>query len=235
MARALSTLAALGLLAGCGSSQDEAGIEVALRLRPPATPLVEGERRFTSDLGYTIRLTRGYLSIQSADLVACAGARRRSFSLIREAHAHGTGSPTRLGLGSVERLLAPPGEPRSLGVFSPPPGRYCAISFGLRVADEDAEGLPADVPFVGQTILVEGFYTAAGSPEERPFRGVTTASATGKAAMDAVDLGERRALLLTGAWGEAWFQGVELASLGEEQIGRGVLQNIASTFRVEAP
>jgi hypothetical protein len=226
---------ALGLLAGCSASQDEAGIEVALQLRPPATPLVDAERRFTSDLGYTIRLTRGYLSLQSADLVACAGARRRSFSLIREAHAHGAGSPTRLGLGSVERLLAPPGEPRPLGVFSPPPGRYCAVSLGLRVADEDAEGLPSDVPFVGQTILVEGFYTTADTPEERPFRGLTTASAAARADLAAVDLGEQRSLRLTVAWGEAWFQGVDLASLSEEQLGRGVLQNIASTFRVEAP
>lgn len=212
------------------------GLQVTILVDPPSTPPIQGgERRFTSDLGYQIRLTRGYLSSQSIDLVACPGASapRRRFSWIREAHAHGGSTPTRLGFGRVESLLAAPGAPFNAGALAPPPGRYCELSLGLRAADEDAEGLPAELSVVGETIHLEGLYTPPSGGAEVAFEGVTTASATAKAtiSLELSEEGTKRATLALELATERWFDGVELATLSREQIGRAVLQNLSAAAK----
>jgi hypothetical protein len=231
----LASLPALFLAPTLACHEHDEGIEVTVILEaPPGPPLEGSERRFTSDLGYQIRLTRGYLSSQSVELVACAGAARPwSFSWIREAHAHGASSSTRLGFGRVDSLLAPPGAV-GLGMLAPPPGSYCELTLGLRVADADAEGLPAGVDMVGKTILVGGFYTAPGGGEEVAFEGETTASAAAKAALGPLSLsgdGVRQATLAVSLATERWFDGADLATLSKEQIGRAVLQNLSAAAK----
>jgi hypothetical protein len=233
---ALTLLPTVLLAPALACHKEDDGIEVAVLLEPPPGPPLEGsERRFTSDLGYRIRLTRGYLSSQSVELVACAGAaRRRSFSWIREAQAHGVSTPTRLGFGRVDSLLAPPGGAVSLGTLAPPPGSYCELTLGLRVADADAEGFPSDVDMMGKTLFVGGFYTVPGGVEEVAFEGETTASAAAKAVLGPLALsgdGVRQATLLLSLATERWFDGADLAALSKEQIGRAVLQNLSAAAK----
>ncbi|MCS6899292.1 MAG: hypothetical protein RMJ98_04605 [Myxococcales bacterium] len=230
-------IAFLSPLVACG--EQEEGIEVAVLWEaPPGPPVERNERRFTSDLGYQIRLTHGYLSSQSVELVPCTGAvRRRSFSWVREAQAHGISSPTRLGFARVDSLLASPGSLVHLGTLAPPPGSYCALTLGLRVADEDAEGLPGEVDMVGKTIVVGGFYVAPGGVQEVAFEGETTASAAAKAALGPLVLsgeGSRRATLVLALETERWFDGADLANLSREQIGRVVLQNLSAAAKASA-
>jgi hypothetical protein len=232
---ALALLPAVLLVSALACHDHDEGIEVTVVLETPPGPLVlGGERKFTSDLGYQIRLTRGYLSSQSVDLVACAGAARpRSFSWIREAHAHGASTSTRLGFGRVDSLLAPPGA-TGLGILAPPPGSYCELTLGLRMADADAEGLPADVDMVGKTIFVGGFYTPPGGGEEVAFEGETTANAAAKASLGPLALsgdGVRRVTLALSLATERWFDGADLAALSKEQIGRAVLQNLSAAAK----
>lgn len=217
--------------AACGSSE-EAGLKVTIFMESPLSPpITSGERRLTTDLGYAVRLTRGYLSYQSVELSPCAGAAWRRSGWIREAHAHGETSPTRLGLARIESLLTPPGMTDSLGELAPPPGRYCSVILGLHAADEDASGLPEDKAVLGKSVLVEGFYTPPGGDAEVAFVGSTSASASVTSAIGSLDLSEggthEAAITITAAL-EHLLDGVELNASTEEQIGRGILNNLGA-------
>lgn len=151
----------LPLLCACGTSEQSAGMQLELALTHhygpddagdyPAGNAADTPRDFTTADGIPVRLTRGYLTVYSVELVACATQTARG-------PAHDISSPTKLAIPHVLRLMRADDEPLSVGTLEPPPGDYCTARLVLEPADGDARELPEDVDMVGKTVHLEGTF-----------------------------------------------------------------------------
>ncbi|RKH88042.1 hypothetical protein D7Y21_16455 [Corallococcus sp. AB045] len=216
---------ALLALSACGERVD--GMTVTLGLEHRATAqgvqATGGERSFTRADGQVLTLTRGYVTLGSAELKPCEEALGwrllKALSPIGTAHAHSVGSPLRLGTPHISGLERPDGSVLKLGTVRPPPGRYCRARLTFEPADADAEGLPgadSGVDMVGHTLWLEGTRVPSGGGEPQPFRLVTSNLATVDVVLDGLTLSEdepaaERTFAL--AW-DTWLATVDLESPG---------------------
>ncbi|KFE68997.1 hypothetical protein [Hyalangium minutum] len=170
----LAALVSLSL-PGCGSREE--GIRLQLKLSHQAanaTKATGTARNFTTDRQEQITLTRASITVNSVELIPCPESTAlrwlRELSPVGTAHAHTASSPLRLGTPSVSSLERPDGEPLTLGVLRPPPGRYCRIHLVFGPADADAEGLPVDGSMKDRTFVLEGWARPQGDDALQPFR-----------------------------------------------------------------
>jgi hypothetical protein len=127
-------------LAGCGDLA--AGIE--LRADMHGTDFADTDR---------VELTDARLTITSLELVRCESAVARLWELVLpSASAHVDATPTRLGTPQILDASSP--EVVEMGVFTPPAGRYCALS--VLVTPADADTREVDDRTLGKTLSVAG-------------------------------------------------------------------------------
>ncbi len=237
----LLTAAATGISwTGCSVSNTP-GVTVSIVVDAPSSPELEGgSRRFVTDLGFRVELTRGYLTTESVEIFGCPAGTARSVwhsLLARDAFAHVTGAPTRWGVPVVESLLAPSGADATSGDIHPAEGAYCRVKQAIGAADADASGLPADAAMVGKSLFLTGTYARA-DEGPRPFTISSTASFDVETVFTKVELAvdgrSRLRLVLTRA-GDRWFDGVDFQSEDESGMARTVLENVRRSLgaRVE--
>lgn len=220
---------------GCSSSTSR-GVEVTIALEAPSSPDLEGaSRRFATDLGLSVELSRGYLATGAVEIFRCEGSIARVKPrpwLLREAFAHSVGSPTRLGIPAVESLLAPVGAREVIGEIYPAEATYCSARQTLHPADDDALGLPEDVSMVGRSLFMEGTY-ARGEAAPSPFRIVSDAELERDVTLPAIALdakGRRTARLVLTKAADRWFDGVDFERDDEGAIARRVLENVRDSL-----
>lgn len=227
---------AVSLTAGASCSSSEPGLEVDVLLAPPASPaLTNGERRFSTDEGYDVTITRGYLAIGSVELEPCP-AEARSFTRslgVGVAYAHSVTSPTRLGNPGVISLGTTADDELLLGTLKPPPGDYCSVRVGLTPADEDAAALPSDVDFVGLTLFLEGSYGKGA--EQADFRAASGTELEVTTLMEPLTLDDgssSKVRLTLGSRAEHWFDGIDFSTATSGEIADGVLDNVKPSLTV---
>ncbi len=221
---------ALNLVGGASCSSSETGLTVDVQLVSPAA----GRTPVVSDRGVRVSLERAYLTVGSVELEGCETS-RPSIDLSlgpRTALAHSMSSPTRLGSPHVLSLAGDETEVMPIGSLGPPPGDYCALRVSLEPADADANHLPSDVDLVGVTLWLEGTYRDS-SGTETPFSVATSQTleeslSFGK--LELADDAEQEATLEVSAPSAHWFDGIDFATTGDEEIADLVLANVRASL-----
>ena len=214
------------------------------------------ERVLVNDLGYTVRLTRGYVVTRSMELVECPKtafddpltlpsdlvpwlAPRAAYA----GHTMGTPNPAAISVPRVESLTD--AATVTAGTVSLAPQRYCQVHYLVARADQNTVNLPHDLDMVDSSLHAEGTYRARGAEQDTPFRLHTTV-ANGRL----VDLfppgrfGDAPAqfILDTGSDGadvvirrdvDRLFNGMDFATMPEKTMVRQLLQNLIDTLQVE--
>ncbi len=204
----------LWLAMGCSSEDPGVSLGVQLMHTPSTGAAQSGpERTVTRPNGDVVRLTRGWVNVESVEIFACpATAWERlldALSPVATARAHTPGSPTKIGTPHVDDLLRSDVQALTLGTLKPPADRYCRAAVTLAAADADAEGLPTAVPLTGNTLWLEGTVTPAAGGTAQAFQ-LTSAE---EADAD---------VQVTGAGGAA--APVVLTTAGVSRTGRVVLR-----------
>ncbi len=234
-------------LACCTLSSVDDGlrVEVGIRAVPPETT------SFTTDLGFRVTVTNGYVTIASVSIRPCdaapeeAGLRSPSrlraigssvaaFLSIREASAHTASSPTSLGVPGVLPLVPAAAMDETLGELLPPPDRYCATTVTLGPADADAVMLPDDA-MVGLTLLVEGTWLAPDGGEPVPFRWESTATPSFEHAtsFELAEGGTSNVSEALGAPLATIFDGIDLRTIDPAIGADRVAARVVSDLRIE--
>ena len=164
--------------------------------------------------------------------------------VVREARAHVPDSATRIGIPSLEDLLAEPGRARVWGEIAPPPLAYCALWVIVAPADDDVVNL-SDAPtedVVGHSFLIAGRWRAsADRPWEQfshalaPRRAIPVRFADPSSGSARLELGsERRSafLLIEKSVGPELFSGIALSSLASEAGAEAVFDRLAQSLSV---
>ncbi len=241
LARAAVLLTMAAAAAACSATATP-GIELDLSVESPSrSGGGPGEIVINNDRGYRIVVTRGYLVTRSVDLLACPGtsASRRapSFSLVGTAFAHDAASPTHVGAPLVESLLAPDRSRTWMGTFRPAPDRYCQVRVVLGPADADARGLPSDANLIGKSLLLAGRYQLAGSDATLPFalssdRVVEINLSVGPLLLD--EAAPRRQVVVLKKASDHWFDGIDMESRSDADVGRRILENVRASLEAAA-
>jgi len=215
---------------GCSSSTVP-GVQVDVVLDGPSTPPMRADSRtFQTNLGYSVVLTRGYLSTKTIELVSCLSESSRMwrFITIPNAYAHTVGSLTLLGVPAVESLLVAPAARLTVGSLLPPAGQYCGAKWNLQGADADAIGLPEDADMVGKTVFASGSFSRVGESQQ-VFSMSSMKSLDADLAFPATELSSdkrRIATLHMTMVADDWFDDVDFESGQESQNVDALLQNI---------
>jgi len=251
--------AASSLLSGCAPTSGsppptEIRYELGWRAQGASDAAsASGGWQVTNDLGYRVRVERGYVVSRSMELVECPrDARAPSAalawlagalgpSLAHAGHSSLLPNPAAITTPLVESLTAP----RQLvaGRVAVVPQAYCRAHYLVARAERDARDLPADVDMVGKSLLLEGSYLAPGATDPVAFR-VATSIANGAlldlAAPGAPPSPGSRAY--DGAAGVVrvtierdrahLFDGIGFASASEQDVARRVLGNLIAHTRV---
>jgi hypothetical protein len=122
-----------------------------------------------NDLGYTVRVTKGYVVSAGATMVACEhlpGAwdwllSVLSPTVIKAGHS-GDVDPAAIRLPQVESVVTL--QPMTLDSLSVQEFSYCQGHYVIAAANERAVNLPADQEMVGASLFLEGTYQRAGQP-----------------------------------------------------------------------
>jgi hypothetical protein len=222
----------LNVVGGASCSSSEAGLAVDVQLVSPAA----GKTPIVSDRGVAVSIERGYLTVGSVELEGCETS-RPSFDLSLGpsiAFAHSMSSPTRLGSPHVLSLAGDEAEVMPIGSLGPPPGEYCALRVSLEPADADANHLPSDVDLVGVTLWLEGTYRDS-SGAEKPFSVATSQALEESLSFEKLQLAddaEQEATLRVSAPSAHWFDGIDFATTGDEEIADLVLANVRAALVV---
>lgn len=141
-----------------------------------APAAVDAPRDVRTDRGQTVVMERGYVVVQSVELIRCA--------------ATGVAPARLLAAPHVESLLSADSEPHAIGELSPPAGAYCSVRVRVGPADADADSLPGDVDVVGRSLWLDGRVLPSATTPETRFEVRATTS-------EAIDVG------LLNEWGDA--------------------------------
>jgi hypothetical protein len=244
------------LLSGCSHSPPS---PTAHRVRYQLDWVLDGVRKtadgkaweVTNDLGYRVRVTRGYVTSYSMELVECpkntaATPLARLGTLLwpvvegtaYAGHLTGTPNPAAIHPMQVESLTEP--VPHEVGTVLLAPQAYCQLHYLVARAGRDAPGLPADLDMVDTSLHIDGTYQAPGTAADVPFT-VQTASAYGalfdhavnSAAPIHVDTG-RSALEVTVRLrlGKI-FDGVDFVKMTDRMVAGQVLRSLVNHAEVE--
>jgi hypothetical protein len=134
----------------------------------------------TNDLGYRVRVTRGYVTTYSMELVECpkgtaatpvASLGTLLWSIVEATayagHATGTPNPAAIRPMQVESLTAP--TARQVGAVLLAPQTYCQLHYLVARAGREAPGLPADLDMVDTSLHIDGTYRAPGTTADTAF------------------------------------------------------------------
>ncbi len=137
----------------------------------------DGAWSVTNDLGVRVRVTRGWITSHSMELVECpkepaATPYGVALELLGGAvawagHATGTPNPAAIRPMQVESLTEPADV--EAGVVTLAPQAYCRLHYLVARAATDASGLPTAVDMVDATVHVEGAYRAPETATDVPF------------------------------------------------------------------
>ncbi len=193
--RALRVAAAVAMVAaaGCRASTAPAVAPTpaphAVRYRltwasDDVTPTSDGKGwEVTTDLGYRVHVTRGWVTSYSTELVECSkAADARGWWPFEAAsawagHNAGTPNPAAVKPMRVESLLDP--TPHDAGTVTLAPQPYCQLHYLVARAGHDSPGLPTELDMVDVSLHVEGTYRARDATTDTAFT-IHTASAYGQ-------------------------------------------------------
>lgn len=204
----------------------------------------DGAFTVANDLGYTVRVTRGWITSYGVELVECPRAAAaapaplaRAAALVWSAiegtawagHSTDTPNPAAAHPMQVESLVAP--EAHDVARIELAPQAYCKLHYLLARAGAEARDLPREPDMVGTSLHVEGTYRAPGSSSDVPFT-LHTASAYGALLEHAgadpqplrVDTGDGDARITIRRHRARMFDGVDLARVSERAAAMQVLR-----------
>lgn len=254
--RAIATaLALVGcgvLLAGCRSAPPEAPPgphEVRYRLAwssDGVARVADGSAwEVTNDLGYRIRVTRGWVASYSMELVECpkdsAIERVLAAALLPRSafagHLSGTPNPAAIHPAQVESLLDL--ERRDVGAVTLAPQEYCKVHYLVARAGRESPGLPSEFDMVDVSLHVEGTYRAPDSTADVPFT-IHTASAYGQLFERAgvppapirVDTGRTALQVEVLRKLARMFDGVDFAHMTDKNIALQVLRSLVNSAEI---
>ncbi len=205
----------------------------------------------TNDLGYHVRVTRGYVTSYSMELVECpkdtpvtpvAQLGTRLWSIIEGAayagHATGTPNPAAIRPMQVESLTKP--EAHAVGTVRLLPQAYCQLHYLVARAGHDAPGLPADLDMVDTSVHIDATYRAPGSSADIPFT-LHTAVAYGalfdhtvnSAAPMRVDTGRQAVQVTVRRHLGRIFDGVAFGTMPERAVAGQILKSLVDHVDVE--
>ncbi len=209
----------------------------------------DGTWSLTTDLGFAVHLTRGWLVIYQTSLTPCAPAvepeglnLRRGLlwalgvGVAHAGHNDPGGDPSTWIQPTVEDLVPP--TDRALGTVVVPAQTYCRAHYLVGRADEGTTGTPEAVDFGRRTFWLEGTWQRAEDVAPTPFI-VRTDLANGAlvglyppdrfgdpAAAHMLDLGARGVEVTWRRDLGHLFDGLDFAHGGEDAWARVVLTNL---------
>lgn len=204
------------------------------------TPIAGGGFEVTTDLGYRVRTTRGWVVTETMAFLEChreelaSSAGHPRVALLAPAtaeagHSLARMNPARLANPQVESLVG--ATTLDAGTVTPPSARYCNVHYLVARAAGDTHGLPSEVDMLGASLQVDGSWQAPNGGDWHPFS-VRSAAANGIVA-------EVPALVDTATTGATatveralatLYDGVDFAQASEAQEAWQILKNlIAST------
>ena len=193
----------------------------------------------TTDLGYRVRVTRGYLTSYSMELVECPKA---AWSVLSPppawaGHSAGTPNPAAIRPMQVESLLAT--TDREIGAVTLAPQTYCQLHYLIARAGREAQGLPSDLDMVDASLHVDGTYRAPAADAPTPFA-IHTAIAngglfdhTGAAAPIRVDMGQGATRVTVRRHLGSLFDGVDFATTSDSVRASRILASVVEHVEVE--
>jgi len=184
--------------------------------------------------GQTLSVTEVQWTSVALELVPCPSAARwLSEGLIATAHAHGTSTPTRLAVPTIE--WASSVDAVVLGTLRPPAARYCQVRYSVGAADADAVGI-ADAPEMERhSVLARGVDTSGDTPAAFEIGGELSFDVTASVELDlshaeqvGVHIERDRSL---------WFAGVDLTTLDAAERARRLAENLRRSvaIRIDPP
>jgi hypothetical protein len=185
----LLALVAAGCRASAVAAPPAAPHAVRYRLTWTAddvTPMPDGAGwEVTSNLGYRVRVTRGWVTSYSMELVECTRSARATEEVLWlvtpttawAGHSSGTPNPAAIRPMQVESLMD--GAARDAGTVTLAPQAYCKVHYLVARAGNEAPGLPAGVDMVDASLHVEGSYRAPDATTAASFT-IHTGSAYGQ-------------------------------------------------------
>ncbi|MCA9517270.1 MAG: hypothetical protein KC635_20160 [Myxococcales bacterium] len=204
----------------------------------------------TNDLGYEVRVTRGWLVSYSASLAECTRSAAGGTTTAGAAGLLGElfgGGVARAGHGGdidpsiteapMTESLATPGE-TDLGTVDFVSASYCYLHWVAAAASEYTRDLPDDVDLLGEALHLEGTWRAPGSDEAVPF--VWTSPIANGLLVDLDDValaappeGAAHAEVRFVHELDAWFDGLDLATMTESAVGRALMVAISTVTVAE--
>ena len=203
----------------------------------------------TNALGYRVRVTRGYVTTYSMELVECpklgaapADVVAALSSLLEPpsawaGHASGTPNPAAIRPMQVESLLAP--TDREVGTVMLVPQAYCQMHYLIARAGHDSPGLPSELDMVDASLHVDGTYRAPGATRPTPFT-IHTAIANGglfdRTATSApirVDTGRTTTRVTVRRHLGSLFDAVDFTTMTEGVRAEGILASIIDHVEIE--
>jgi len=205
----------------------------------------------TNDLGYRVRVTRGYVTSYSMELVECpkdtaatpvASLGTFLWSVVEgpayAGHATGTPNPAAIRPMQVESLTAP--TTHQVGAVLLAPQTYCQLHYLVARAGREAPGLPADLDMVDTTLHIDGTYRAPGATADTPFT-LHTAVAYGalfdhtvsSSAAVHVDTGTSAAQVTVRRHLGRIFDGVDFVKMTDRMVAGQVLKSLIDHVDVE--
>ena len=190
----------------------------------------------TNDLGYRVRLTRGFITSYSMELVECPKTALLSLRGVALAgHSSGTPNPAAIRPIQVESLTEP--TAREVGTVLLQPQAYCQLHYLIARAAREAVGLPPDLDMVDTSLHVEGTERPPGASTEAPFA-LHTALANGALvdrAGDAalhVDTGRETARVTVRRHLGRMFDGVDFATMTPQMVAGQILKSLVAHVEV---
>lgn len=204
-----------------------------------------------NDLGYRVRVMRGWVTSYSMELVECPPAAASSpaeqfsallWSMVEGSafagHSAGTPNPAAIRPMQVESLTDP--VTREVGVVTLPPQTYCKLHYLVARAGHDSPGLPTDLDMVDTSLHVDGTYRAPDATADSAFT-VHTASAYGQlfervassAAALHVDTADGGTEVVIRRHLGRVFDAVDFAHMADRMIAQQILKSIVDHVEVE--
>ncbi|WP_054113514.1 hypothetical protein [Marinagarivorans algicola] len=168
-------LASCLLLSACGEDYiDNADAEVTVYLQPSVMP-ENNPSVFTLPSGTQVTIDKAYVALSALELMPCAAntvaqqwGKKVSAWLFTPVTAHSGTTPTRSGTPYWLDLTAE--QSQFMAVLYPPIASYCDLELSFSRADDDTEFVLGSGTYsaeqaviTGQTFILEGQYTQAGS------------------------------------------------------------------------
>jgi hypothetical protein len=203
----------------------------------------------TNDVGFRVRVRRGYVTSYSMELVECAkdtpsvawlGTLLWSTLEGRADAGHATGTPNPAAIRpmQVESLTDP--TAREVGVVLLAPQTYCQLHYLVARAGRDAPDLPADLDMVDASLHVDGTYRAAATDAEVAFTLHTPAAygalfdhTTAPAASIHVDTGRWAMQVTVRRHLGRIFDGVDFVKMPNRVVANQVLKSLIDHVEVE--